>query len=181
MDKLTIKQYSKLLDTFEYDIFLNALKPLNLFCGNKLDYNKITYAEVRKLFHLANTGKTLDDMCDMFCIAFNIEKGVFWSGNIDEYFSAKNFIIKYLKDTQEKESKLLNSIDADAGLWEQAGGNSLNVFSDLMPLVQLGEIYGVYPYDLQHKPYNEILTLLVLHSKKNQVQNKFNELKMKQK
>ncbi len=181
MNKLTIKQYSQLFDTLEYDLILNALKPLNLFCNSKLDYNKITYAEVRKLFYLANNGKTLDDMCDMFCIAFNVEKLVFWSASIEEYFSAKNFIIKYLKDTQEKEAKLLNSIDADAGLWEQAGGSSLNVFSDLMPLVQLGEIYSIYPYDLQNKAYNEILTLLVLHSKKSKVQNKFNELKMKQK
>lgn len=181
MDKLTIRQYSQLLDTLEYELILNALKPLNLFCNSKLDYNKITYAEVRKLFYLANKGKTLDDMCEMFCIAFNIEANDYWNASIDSYFSARNFIIKYLKETQEKESKLLKSVDADAGLWQQAGGDSLNVFSDLMPLVQLGEIYGLFPYDLQYRPYNEILTLLVLHNKKNQVQNKYNELKSKQK
>lgn len=179
MDKLTIKQYSQLLDTLEYDLILNALKPLNLFCNTKLDYNKITYERVRKLFYLANNGKTLDDMCDMFCIAFNVEADTFWNASIDEYFSAKNFIIKYLKETQEKEAKLLKSVDADAGKWQEAGGDSLNVFSDLMPLVQLGEIYGMFPYDLQYRPYNEILTLLVLHNKKNQVQNKYNELKSK--
>jgi len=181
MDKITVKQYSKLLDTLEYDLILNALKPLNKFCGNKLDYNNISYHSVRKLFHLANNGKTLDDMRLIFVIAFNITEEEFWSSSIDEYFSAKNFIVKYLKDTQEKENKLLNSFDEDAGLWEQAGGNSLNVFSNMMPLVQLGEIYGVYPYDLQFKPYNEILTLLVIHSKRSKVQAKFNELKMKQK
>jgi hypothetical protein len=177
MDKITVKQYSELTDTLQYELILSALKPLNLFCGKELDYNKITYADVRKLFHYANKGKTLEDMCEMFCIAFKIEKIDFWRADIDSYFSAKNFIVKYLKETQEKESKLLKSIDADAGLWEQAGGSSLNVFSDLMPLVQIGEIYGVYPYDLQNKPYNEILTLLVLHNKRGQVQNKFNELK----
>lgn len=181
MDKLSIRQYSQLFDTLEYELILNALKPLNSFCGSKLDYNKITYDNVRKLFYLSNKGKTLDDMCELFCIAFNIEDYIFWSANIEEYFSAKNFIVKYLKDTQDKEAKLLKSIDADAGLWEQAGGNSLNVFSDLMPLVQLGEIYGIYPYDMKDKPYNEILTLLVLHSKRGKVQSKFNELKSKKK
>lgn len=181
MDKLTIKQYSQLFDTLEYDLILNALKPLNKFCNSKLDYNKITYAEVRKLFYLSNNGKTLDDMCNMFVIAFNIDKQTFWRASIEEYFSAKNYIVKYLKDTQEKEVKLLKSIDADAGLWEQAGGSTLNVFSDLMPLVQLGEIYGIYPYDLQNKAYNEILTLLVLHNKKSKVQSKFNELRSKKK
>ena len=110
MDKLTIKQYSQLFDTLEYDLILNALKPLNKFCNSKLDYNKITYAEVRKLFYLSNNGKTLDDMCNMFVIAFNIDKQTFWSASIEEYFSAKNYIVKYLKDTQEKEVKLLKSI-----------------------------------------------------------------------
>ena len=181
MDKLTIKQYSKLLDTLEYDLILNALKPLNKFCNSKLDFNKITYRNVRSLFYLSNNGKTLDDMCEMFIIAFDIDKETFWNASIEEYFSAKNFIVKYLKDTQEKEAKLLNSIDADAGLWKQAGGESLNVFSDLMPLVQLGEIYSIYPYDMQDRPYNEILTLLVLHSKKAKVEARFNELKSKKK
>ena len=48
-----------------------------------------------------------------------------------------------------------------------------------MPLVQLGEIYSIYPYDLKNKPYNEILTLLVLHKEKAEVQNEYNKLKYK--
>jgi len=181
MNKITIKQYSELKSTIEYDLILNALKPLNKFNGKELDYNLITYAEVRKLFYIASNGKTINEMCDLFCIAFRIEKNNFWSGSVEEYFSAKNFIVKYLKDTQEKEVKLLKSVDADSGLWEQAGGARLNPFSNLTPLVQLGEIYSVYPYDLQYKPYNEILTLLALHNIKSQVQNEYSRLKTNKK
>jgi hypothetical protein len=66
-------------------------------------------------------------------------------------------------------------------LWEQAGGDRLNKFSDLMPLVQIGEIYGAYPFDLENKPYNEILVLLVAHKVRGEVTSKYSEIKSKQK
>jgi hypothetical protein len=60
-----------------------------------------------------------------------------------------------------------------------AGGARLNKFSNLMPLVQLGEIYHIYPYKLQNKVYNEILTLLVLHKEKAEVSEAYSKLKQK--
>lgn len=135
-----------------------------------------------------------DSTKELFCIAFGIEeddkreedtfvfdkitKG-FWNSSIIDYYAAQNYIVKTFKELQEKETKLLQSISADSGLWELAGGAKLNKFSNIMPLIQLGEIYSIYPYDLQEKPYNEILLLLVAHKEKNEVQNKYNELKAK--
>jgi len=175
MKKITIKEYKELKNKLEYNLILSALKPSNLFCNKKIDINILTFADVRKLFKLINT-EDIDVVCELFKIAFKVKDEDFWSENIEVAFSAKNYLVQFLKELNEKETKLLKSIDINMGLWEQAGGNNLNKFSDIMPLVQLGEIYGIYPFDLQYKPYNEILLLLVVHKEKSEVQNNYSKL-----
>lgn len=194
MDNISILEYSKLTDTTEYDLVLKHLKPKNSFAGGEIDFNKLSYKDVKSCIHLMTKAIDWDSTKELFCIAFGIEeddkreedtfvfdkitKG-FWNSSIIDYYAAQNYIVKTFKELQEKETKLLQSISADSGLWELAGGAKLNKFSNIMPLIQLGEIYSIYPYDLQEKPYNEILLLLVAHKEKNEVQNKYNELKAK--
>lgn len=176
---MKIEEYCRLIDTVEIDFVFKHLKPKNSFAGGKINFNTLTYKEVRSCLHLMQNIKDWNNAKELFCLAFNVK--VFFDVEIDEYFSAQNYLIKTFKELQNKETKLLKSINADAGLWEMAGGHKLNKFSNLMPLVQLGEIYGLYPYDLQDKPYNEILTLLVLHKEKNEVNFEFSKLKNKSK
>lgn len=194
MDNISILEYSKLLDSTEYDLVLKHLTPKNSFAGGQIDFNKLSYKDVKSCIHLMTKAIDWDSTKELFCIAFGIEeddkreedtfvfdkitKG-FWNSSIIDYYAAQNYIVKTFKELQEKETKLLQSISADSGLWELAGGAKLNKFSNIMPLIQLGEIYSIYPYDLQEKPYNEILLLLVAHKEKNEVQNKYNELKAK--
>jgi len=184
MNKITIGEYSNLKQDkrFLYDSFLSNLKPQNKFLNKSIDLYKISYKEVRMLFKLASQNiNSIDKMKDLFCIAYSVNETEFYSASIDEAFSAKNYVIKFLKDTQETETKLLKSISMDDGLWQQAGGDRLNPFSDLMPLVQLGKIYGMFPFELENKPYQQILVLLTLHKIDNEVQNNYNELKFKKK
>lgn len=177
MDRINLLEYSKLSDTKEYDVILKHLKPLNSFASGKIDFNKLTYKDVRSCFHLIKNMKEWENIKDLFCLAFQVES--FWNIDIVEFYAAQNYLLKTFKYLQQRESKLLQSIDADSGLWSMAGGDKLNKFSNIMPLIQLGEIYSVYPYDLQDKPYNEILTLLVAHKEKNEVQNAYSKLKNK--
>jgi hypothetical protein len=194
MDNISILEYSKLSDTTEYDLVLKHLNPKNSFAGGSIDFNKLTYKDVKSCIHLMTNAIDWNKTAELFCIAFGIElhdkivpdtlifdktvKG-FWSETIVNYYAAQNYIVKTFKELQERESKLLQSIDADTGLWELAGGAKLNKFSNIMPLIQLGEIYHIFPYDLQNKPYNEILLLLVAHKEKGEVQAEYNRLKSK--
>lgn len=177
MKDITVKEFQEVKDKFVYDALLCSLKPNNLFCDKILDVNTITYLEVKNIFKIIKNGKSFDDIFNMFAIAFKIEKHEFDNAPITIYYQAKNYLIKFCKDTLAREQKLMKSISNP--LWESAGGANLNPFSDLIGLVQIGEIYGIYPYDLQHKPYNEILTLLVLHKRKTEIENKYSELKNK--
>lgn len=177
MDNISILEYSKLSNTTEYDLVLKHLNPKNSFAGGVVDFNKLTYKDVRSCIHLMTNAIDWFTTKELFCIAFNVT--TFWECTIIDYYAAQNYIIKIFKDLQEKETNLLQSISADSGLWELAGGAKLNKFSNIMPLIQLGEIYHIYPYDLQHKPYNEILLLLVAHKEKNEVQNEYTKLKAK--
>jgi hypothetical protein len=96
MDKITIKQYSELSDKIAYDSVLSKLRPLNKFNGNSLDLNKITYKQVRSLFKMAKEGKTINDMFDLFSLAFSVNESQFWNASIEEYFSAQNYIVNRL-------------------------------------------------------------------------------------
>lgn len=176
MRKLTVSQYVKLKNKTEYETVLSHLKAKNA-TGREINFNTLSYINVKKCFDIMSKGTSYQDMCELFCIAFGIEKEEFWNLNIVDMFYSQKFLIEKFKKLQDKESKLLNSVDEDSGLWHQAGGELLNPFSNLMPLVQLGEIYGVYPYDLQDKPYNEIFVLLVVHNRRGKVQKEFNRLK----
>lgn len=177
MDRINLLEYSKLTDTTGYDVILKHLKPLNKFANGTIDLNKLTYKDVRSCLHLMKSMNGWDNIKELFCLAYGVCEDAFWQTSIDEFYSAQNYLVKSFISLQERETKLLQSIDADAGKWSMAGGDRLNKFSNLMPLVQLGEIYSIYPYDLQNKPYNEILTLLVLHKEKAEVNNAYSKLK----
>lgn len=177
LKNLSIRKYTQSNQKFLYDTLLSNLKPKNSFLSHEINLNTISYIDVRKMFKLAKESTNdIVSIKDLFLIAYDVSEEDFWNAPIVDGFSAKAFIIKFLNDTQKKEEKLLKSIGVQNDKWAIAGGDRLNVFSDLMPLVQIGEIYGIYPFDLQHKPYNEILTLLVVHKTKMEVQNKYNEL-----
>lgn len=179
MKQIKTKDYFKLIDVSEYDVILKHLKPKDNFEGNKLNFSVLTYKDVRSCIYLLNNLSTVENIEQLFCLAFGIDTDIFWNSKVQEFYACRNYLIKKFKDVQERESKLLQSIGVDSGLWMQAGGKKLDKFSNIMPLIQLGEIYGIYPYDLQYKPYEEILLLLVAHKEKSEVQNEYSRLKNK--
>jgi hypothetical protein len=191
MDRITVREYITLQNTGVYDAVLPFLKPKNKLSNGRIDFNRLSYADVRKCLTMLKGIDSWEKQKDLFCLAYGIteedtketrnvmfdkiHKG-FWNCEIDEFFSAQNYLVKAFTDLVAREQKLLKSISVNTQLWEQAGGKRLDKFSNIMPLVQLGKIYGVFPYDLQNRPYNEILTLLVLHKEENEVNNEYEKL-----
>lgn len=179
LKNIKLKTYKNKVDVSEYDNLLKYLQPKNDFRGLKLDTNKITYKEVRSLVKLLKTGNDWNSIFSIFEICYKVDKEAFYNGDIVDFYQARNFIFDYVVSTQKRESSLLQSIGVDTEIWKAAGGDRLNKFSDLMPLVQLGELFGVYPFDLENKPYNEILVLLVALKERGEVNQQFSKLKSK--
>jgi hypothetical protein len=177
MQDISLQKYFALSNRIPYDSVLRHAKPKNLLSGKAMNVNTMTYKEVRICLELIRKGESVEQLQDLFCLAFGINPEEFMGASVKEFFPAQNHLIKTFEDLQKRESKLLTSIDSDSALWELAGGDKLNKFSNLMPLVQLGEIYHIFPYDLEDRKYAEILTLLVLHKEKADVQKAYSKLK----
>ena len=182
MDKTSVLKYLQLQpsERIAYDSVLQHLKASNSFANQIVNINGLKYIEVRKMMHLVSQTELLPDaLFEVFKLSFKVSQEQFNNASINEYFSAKNYIEKMLIDMQKRENELLKSVGTDAQKWEQAGASRLNVFSNILPLVQLGEIYSIYPYDLQERPYNEIITLLICHKTKSEVNSEYQKLAMK--
>ena len=176
MKNISVKQYSQLIDTTQYDAVLSHLRPLNVFCGSSIDFNKLSYTHVKKCFSIvAKEHPTYSDLKDLFCLAFDVKELDFWKSDVVSFFSANNYLIDAFAKEIKREQKLLKSIAFDVNKWELAGGKELDPYSNLLPLMQLGERYGCYPYDLQNKPYREILILLAANLKKDRVDYEMNK------
>lgn len=180
MKNITIKQYENLSDAerLKYVSILDSIKPKECL---KLDLNAISWDSVKKVNKRLNKVKAIDEVFELFNIAFDINEEDFFSMPILNFFQTKKFLIEKFVYLQENESKLLQSINHDSGLWELAGGKRLDYFSDNLPLSQLAKIYGGYPFDYGKKPYNEILYLLKMNKEQSEIEHKFQELKSKQK
>lgn len=176
MKQITVTEYLKLPDLkrLEYDMILTSLKAKELL---KMDINALTYNEVKSIFKILQKAKHPDDIQNVFEYAFKINADAFYNLPITKYFQLKKYISEYFVNLHKKEHDLLNSISADIGIWEQAGGSSLNEFSDILPLSQLAKIYGGYPFDYGQKKYVEIIYLLRMNNVQSQVENEYQKIK----
>ena len=74
------------------------------------------------------------------------------------------------------ENTLLTTQTTDGHLWELAGADKLKPYSDTLPLLQLGKLFGQYPFDLGRKPYGEIFNLLAQTKAQNEVESEYRKL-----
>lgn len=161
----------------EYDCVLKHLKPRNKFASKEANIDALKYNEVRVLIKLVNEIDSWDDVCELFCLAFQIEKYDFLNETIQNFYGARNFLFKEIEKIVSRENKLLNDRSVDSELWQNADNGRLKPFSDILPLITLGEKFRIYPFDLGSKPYGEILSLLLAIKKYNEVERDFYEIK----
>lgn len=178
MEDITIKEYSRLdeVKRFTYDV-LNGIEQKQTFNDVRFNIDALTWSEVKGVIKTLTRFDKWDSVVDIYETCFKIDKELFWSSSIIEYFSTKRMIVETFINLKKREIELLKSSDIDSMLWEQAGGSRLDRFADILPLKQLGTIYGVYPIELGKKPYNEILALLVMHKTDREVNEKYDNLK----
>jgi hypothetical protein len=176
MKQITVSEYLKLTDLkrLEYDLLLPSLKAKQWLT---IEINSLTYNEVKSIYKLLQKATEIKDIEKVFDYAFKMSTHDFYNLPITKYFQLKKYISDYFVVLHKKESDLLNSISADIGIWQQAGGDSLNEFSDVLPLSQLAKIYGGYPFDYGQKKYVEIVYLLRMNNVQSQVENEYQKLK----
>lgn len=175
---MRIQQYIQLPDKQRAELFaLDSLEPKNLFLKKGSDIGSLTYDQVKSVIRRLSQGDSLEVYSDVFQTVFGITQEEFFKGDIVEFYSAKNFVVQAFQKILDNEKKLTSGVEVDSALWEQAGGRSLSVFSDIIPLNQLAKVYGLYPIDLKDRKYSEIFTLLLLEKTQAQVESNYNKLK----
>lgn len=179
MKQITVGQYLKLslADRLPYNLLLTSLKKKEWL---KLDLNELTYNDVKLLFKKISSAGEDSDAISIFTMAFKIPEAELLEMPIQKYFQTKRYLSDYFVFLKKREYELLQSVSADSALWEMAGGNELEEFSDALPLSQLAKIYGGYPFEWGDKKYVEIIYLLRLNNKQNKVESEYQRLKSKQ-
>ena len=176
MKNISLKQYTRLRDTTQYDLLLEHLNPANTFAGRQMDIAKIPYANVKYCIRLLPKVSDWNGVRQLFEICFDIDEKSFWKAPVTEYFPAKKFMLKELERIMKTENKLLSTMSTDSHLWDMAGADKLKPHSDTLPLLQLGKLLGQYPFDLGRRPYGEIFSLLAQTKTQNEVETEYRKL-----
>jgi ubiquitin len=173
MKQINVSEFLKLniAEQIAYTSVLEHLKSKELL---SVKISELTYNEVKQIFK--QLSKPNCDIEFVFTTALKIIKEDFFMLPIQNYFQIKKYIETFFVSLKQNEITLLQSIDANIGLWEIAGGNELNEFADVLPLSQLAKIYGGYPFEYGEKNYIEIIYLLRMNNKQSQVENEYQKL-----
>jgi len=176
MKNISLKQYTLLRDTIAYDLILDHLNPKNSFCSKQMNINTMPYANVKYCIRLLPKISDWNGVCQLFEICFDIDEKTFWKATVTDFFAAKKFVIAEFERAIITENKLLASLSTDSHLWEMAGADKLKPYSDTLPLLQLGKLFGQYPFDLGRKPYSEIFSLLAQTKAQNEVEAEYRKI-----
>lgn len=162
---------------------LNDVQGVNKYNGKEFISNDMSFKDVKFVMKALANVSTWESIMVVFGRCFNVTDNLerwFYKGNVVEFYEARNSIIKEFNKLIKQEQQLLKSIETvDTILWKQAGGDRLNRFGAVIPLNQLGKLYGIFPFELQEQKYMDILILLTLEKETAQVESKYNKLKQK--
>lgn len=178
MKQINVTQFLKLpiSEQIEYTSVLQHLKGKPI---HNVKIAELTYNEVKMCFK--EFQKDSPNIEFIFTTSLKISKDDFFSLSIQNYFQIKKYIETFFVNLKHNEITLLQSVNADVGMWELAGGNDLNEFADILPLSQLAKIYGGYPFEYAEKNYIEIIYLLRMNNKQGQIENEYQKLISKKK
>jgi hypothetical protein len=179
MKNITLRQYATLVDSSMYDSVLEHVNPVNSFQGGKMNINQMPYANVKYCIRIIQKVDKWEIICQLFEICFDVPEVKFWRAGVVEFFQAKKFMTDSFNALVQNEAKQLASKATDEHLWKMAGADNLRPFNDTLPLIQLGKLFGQYPFDLGRKPYSEVFSLLVQIKAQNEVESEYQKLNSK--
>lgn len=176
MKNISLRHYAALQNPLPYDALLEHLNPNNSFAGKQMDSHTMPYANVKYCIRLLPALKDWTGIKTLFEVCYDVDEKTFWNATVVEYFAARKFMLLNFERIILTENKLLNTQTTDTHMWEMAGADKLKPYSDTLPLLQLGKIFGQYPFDLGRKPYGEIFNLLAQTKTQNEVETEYRKL-----
>lgn len=176
MKNITVKEYTELQDASLYDATLHFMMPFNSCCNKKMNINSMPYVNVKHCMRILPKIEGWNTVQELFEICFDVDADSFWSMPVTEFFQSKNYMIEEFDRAIKTEVKLLTGHSTNEHLWKMAGADKLQPYNDTLPLVQLGKMFGQYPFDLGRKPYGEIFSLLVQTKTQNEVEIEYQKL-----
>ncbi|KGO88083.1 hypothetical protein Q765_03245 [Flavobacterium rivuli WB 3.3-2 = DSM 21788] len=181
LKNISLKKYAALQDCSDYDV-LQWVAPVNLFAGKTMNINAMPWVNFKHCVRLLSAkDKDWNKIYTLFNVCFDVTEEQFWNTGIKDFYQANGFMQNQFEFAIKYESKALYSQPKDEEIWNMAGADKLNVYSDTLPLIQLGKHFGIYPYDMGRKPYKEVLGLLIQIKTQAEVETKFQEIKSKSK
>jgi hypothetical protein len=165
------KDYSK------YDSVLHFINLKNKFIEKESNIETMPYINVRYCIKLLTKIEKWENICELFCLCFDIKNDYFWESDLINYYQARNYLLKEFKNIVETEQKMLSSsFDKDTLRWELAGIKRLEPYSDYLPLDRIGQRYSINPMELGRKPYSEVFYLQCMIKTDNEILKAFNEI-----
>lgn len=172
---MILKKYA-LSNDVSNDAVLLYVNARNSFAGKQMNINKMPYVNVKYCIGLLAKVTDWQGIIKLFEVCFDVQEKNFWKADVSEFYAAKKYMVSEFERVVVTESKVLSSQQKDEHLWVMAGADRLKMFSDTLPLVQLGKMLGQYPFDLGLKPYSEIFTLLAMTKIQSEVEIEFQKL-----
>ena len=179
MKNITIRQYIHAAKSIEQDAVLSSLQPNNSLAGRKMVIGAMPYSNVKYAIRLLSKVDNWDTMAKLFEICYEVSNEDFWNVGIVDYYQARGFMLQEFQRVINAETKMMATQSADEHLWMMAGADRLKPYSDTLPLIQLGKLFGLYPFVIGRKPYNEVFNMLVQIKVQNEVETEYQKLKSK--
>jgi len=168
---------------FEPSPLLKSMRDKPIFLGKVPSYDNLTYGQAKFIFQLISDNKGVipnEGLAEVFSYVYGVTEDEVLDASLTDVYRALNPVMAVIKSVRDLEIKMLGGGDeVKKALYKQAAGTLLDGFDYILPLIELGKTYGLYPYDISKKKFTEILVLRAAESRLSQVDKKFTELSTK--
>jgi hypothetical protein len=181
INNISIKEYFSLKDSTKYDIFIDAIKPKNIFNGKKCNFNSLTFDEIKVMKDIFRN-PTFENIQELIIELYRL--GSFELSAIDEYmnasifdlFAVKNYLQEFLINIINRENKVLSG-SPDEKMIALNAQKRLEPVNHMLTKIRLAEQFGKAPHEIGSWKYNRVFSILVANKISNDIQLEYQKMK----
>ena len=182
IEDITIQEYFTMEDSTEYDIFVDILKPVNLFAGRRCNTNNLTFDEVQVMKVLFQN-PTFNTIEDLIILCYRLKGDIresagkqYLSTSVFDLFRAKTFLQEFIIETIDKERMWLSG-KSDEKLLMINAEKRLSPFSHLLTKIRLAEQFSTTDSIIGGWKYSKVFTILTANKIHADLMKEYNEIK----
>lgn len=183
INDINIREYFTMIDTSEYDVFVNILSPVNLFCGKKCKVSNLTFDEIEYMKTLYSSKPTIEDIQELYIELFKIngsmsisESDLFLNESIFTLFKAQKFLQDYIVSIIRKEGKMLSGTP-DPKMLAIKANERLSKFGAMSTKIRLAEQFKCDPSDVGKWKYSKVFHILAFNNEFSKVRSDYSKEK----